>query len=212
MTAEGELQAIVTSVDASEEQSDSENPGAKVKRQQMDHIAKEEHVGSCHYGLVHEPVSIQEAMKIPAAKAAVDKNMERIGHNSSLTSSVRRRRMENNSLREFDGPLSLEERELAKHLQKNKERVVLRVTTSKTKKDTELYSQKQGASASRMAAAKILDTISKLPGTAGETSDAISAYTQVKMTEAPRLLRMPSIECLEIWIRIPPRQRSKSLG
>ena len=35
----------------------------------------------------------------------------------------------------------------------------------------------QGASASQMAAAKFLDSISKLPGMAGETSDAISAYT-----------------------------------
>ena len=43
----------------------------------------------------------------------------------------------------------------------------------------------QGASASQMAAAKFLDTISKLPGMAGDTSDAISAYTQIK-----RLLRM----------------------
>ena len=57
----------------------------------------------------------------------------------------------------------------------------------------------QGASMSQMAAAKFLDTISKLPGMAGETIDAISAYTQVKMTEAPRLLRMPNKECLSIF-------------
>ena len=50
-------------------------------------------------------------------------------------------------------------------------------TTSMTKKDT----------ASQMAAATFLDTISKLLGMAVETSDALSAYTQVKMTEAPRL-------------------------
>ena len=36
-----------------------------------------------------------------------------------------------------------------------------------------------------------------------------SAYTQVKMTEAPRSLRMPKEECPEIWIRIPVRQRPK---
>ena len=60
-------------------------------------------------------------------------------------------------------------------------------TTSKTKKDT-----------SQMAAAKFLDTISKLPEMVGETGDAISAYTQVKMTEAPRLLRIPKEECLDI--------------
>ena len=33
------------------------------------------------------------------------------------------------------------------------------------------------------------------------------AYTQVKMTEAPRFLRLLKEEPPEIWIRIPPRQR-----
>ena len=35
----------------------------------------------------------------------------------------------------------------------------------------------QGALASQMAAAKFLDTISKLLGLAGEASDAVSAYS-----------------------------------
>ena len=60
-----------------------------------------------------------------------------------------------------------------------------------------------------MAAAKFLDTISELLGMAGETSDLISAYTQVKMTEVPRFLRMPKEGCPEIWISIPLRQRPK---
>ena len=50
----------------------------------------------------------------------------------------------------------------------------------------------------------------KLPGMAGETSDAISAYTRIKVTEAPRSLGMPKEECPEIRIRIPPRQRPRS--
>ena len=61
-----------------------------------------------------------------------------------------------------------------------------------------------------MAAARFLDAPSELLGMAGETSDAISACTQVKMTEAPRLSRLQKEECPEIWVRIPPRQRSKS--
>ena len=66
-----EPQAIVTSVDASEEQSDSENTGAcgKAKRPQMDHIVEKGYVGSCHYGSIHELVFIQEALKIPEAKS-----------------------------------------------------------------------------------------------------------------------------------------------
>ena len=48
------------------------------------------------------------------------------------------------------------------------------------------------ASASQMAVAKFLDTISMLPGVTGETRDAILACTQVKMIEAPRFLRSVS--------------------
>ena len=39
----------------------------------MDHIAEKGHVGSFHYGLVHKPVSIQEALQRTEVKAAVDK-------------------------------------------------------------------------------------------------------------------------------------------
>ena len=33
-------------------------------------------MGSFHYGLVHKPISIQEAMETPEAKAAVDEEWE----------------------------------------------------------------------------------------------------------------------------------------
>ena len=46
-----------------------------------------------------------------------------------------------------------------------------------------------------MAAAKLLDTISTLSGVTGKASDAVSAYAQVKMTESPRLLRLPERVC-----------------
>ena len=46
----------------------------------------------------------------------------------------------------------------------------------------------QGASASHMTAATVLDTISRLPGMSGEANDAVSAFTQVKMSDASRLL------------------------
>ena len=78
--AREDTQAVVTSVDASEEQLDSEHTGAcgKVKLQHMDHIAEKRCVGSCHCGSVHEPVSIQEAMKVPDAKAAVDEKWNQL--------------------------------------------------------------------------------------------------------------------------------------
>ena len=57
-----------------------------------------------------------------------------------------------------------------------------------------------------MTAAKIMDTISRLPGCAGQAADAVSAYTQVKMEDAPKLLKIPKSECPDIWIR-PPRHK-----
>ena len=44
----------------------------------------------------------------------------------------------------------------------------------------------QGSSASQMTAAKIMDVIASLPGCAGQAADAVSAYTHVKMEDAPR--------------------------
>ena len=44
-----------------------------------------------------------------------------------------------------------------------------------------------------MTAAKVMDTISRLPGCAGQAADAVSAYTQVKMEDASTLLRIPKM-------------------
>ena len=51
----------------------------------------------------------------------------------------------------------------------------------------------QGPSASQMTAAKVMDIISRLLGCAGQAADAVSAYTQVKMEDAPKLLKIPKI-------------------
>ena len=54
-----------------------------------------------------------------------------------------------------------------------------------------------------MAAATVMDIISRLPGCAGQAADAISAYTQFKMEDAPTLFKIPKSECEDIWIRLP---------
>ena len=61
-----------------------------------------------------------------------------------------------------------------------------------------------------MTAAKVMDIISRLPRCAGQTADAVSAYTQVKMEDAPSLLKIPKQECPDIWIRLPKHKRLKS--
>ena len=67
-----------------------------------------------------------------------------------------------------------------------------------------------GSSASQMSAAKVMDIISRLPGCDGQAADAVSAYTQVRMEDAPQLLKIPKSECPEMWIRLPKHKRPKS--
>ena len=68
----------------------------------------------------------------------------------------------------------------------------------------------QGSSASQMTAAKIMDIISRLPCCDGQAADAVSAYTQVKMEDARKLLNFPKSECPDIWIRLPRHKWPKS--
>ena len=49
---------------------------------------------------------------------------------------------------------------------------------------------RQGASASQMTAAKVLEAISRLPGMAEEADDAVSEYTEVKTGDSCRLLTL----------------------
>ena len=61
-----------------------------------------------------------------------------------------------------------------------------------------------------MTAAKIMDIISRLPGCDGQAADAVSAFTQVKMEDAHKLLKIPKSECPDIWIRLPRHKWPKS--
>ena len=68
----------------------------------------------------------------------------------------------------------------------------------------------QGSSASQMTAAKVMDIISRQVGCEGQAADAVSAYTKVKMEDAPTLLKIPKSECPDIWIRLPRHKWPKS--
>ena len=68
----------------------------------------------------------------------------------------------------------------------------------------------QGSSASQMTAAKVMDVIAWLPGCGGQAADAVSAYTQVKMEDAPSLLQIPKSERPDILIRLSKHKWPKS--
>ena len=100
----------------------------------------------------------------------------------------------------------LENSELEPQYQKYKGRVVLRGDNVKDDSGAYAVFTEQGSSASQMTAAKVMDIISRLPGCGGQAADAVSAYTLVKMEDAPKILKIPKSECPDIWIRLPPAQ------
>ena len=68
----------------------------------------------------------------------------------------------------------------------------------------------QGSSASQMSAAKLRDVIARLPDCDGQAADAVSAWTQVKLEDAPRILSIPKSERPDIRIRLPRHKWTKS--
>ena len=78
---------------------------------------------------------------------------------------------------------------------KYKGRVVLRGEVVEHDSGSYAVFTEQGSSASHMTAAKVLGVISRLPGCAGQASDA------------PKLWGLPESECPAIWTRLP-RTRS----
>ena len=52
-------------------------------------------------------------------------------------------------------------------------------------------------------AAKIMDVIARSSGRDGQVADAVSAYTHVKIGGRSKLLRIPKSECPDVWIRLP---------
>ena len=104
----------------------------------------------------------------------------------------------------------LKNSELEPQYQKYKGRVVLPGDIVKDGSGSYAVFTEQGSSVSQMTTAKVMDIMSRLPGCAGQAADAVSAYTQVEMEDAPKLLKIPKSECPDIWIRLPRHKWPKS--
>ena len=92
----------------------------------------------------------------------------------------------------------LKNSELEPQLQKYKGRVVLGGDSVKDDSGSHAVFTEQRSSASQITAAKVMDIISRLPECAGQAADAVSANNQVKMEDAPTLLKTPKSECPDI--------------
>ena len=185
-----------------------------------DHIAGKGENSLQHYNLVHKFIPMPQAMKIPAAKAAVDKEWEKLEKISAWNlTKVKSKKEVIDEARTSGATVHfaslmdichLKNAELEAKHQKYKGRVVLRGDIVKDNSGSYAVFTEQGSSASQMTAAKIMDIISRLPGCDGQAADAVSAYTQVKMEDAHKLLKIPKSECPDIWIRLPRHKWPKS--
>ena len=92
--------------------------------------------------------------------------------------------------------------QLGKEFWRYKGRIVFRGDIVKNEQGNFAVFTEPGASASHLAAAKFMDAISRLPGNSGEDSDAVGAYTQVKLDEVAELLGVPGL-VTKTWVSLP---------
>ena len=161
-----------------------------------------------------------QVMKISAAKAAVDKEWDKLEKVSAW--NVTKVRSEKEVIDEartkgakvhFASLMDichLKNAELEAKHQEYEGRVALRDDIVKDDSGSYAVFTEQGSPDSQMTAAKVMDIISRLPGCAGQAAYAVSVKTQLKMEYAPKLLKIPKSECPDIWIRLPRHKWPKS--
>ena len=108
------------------------------------------------------------------------------------------------------GHLSSQECGVGTEIWKYKGRLVLRDDTVKDDSGSYVVFTEQESSASQMTAARVVNVIAMLQGCGGQAADAVKAYTQVTMEDAPTLLKIPESDCPLIWIRLPRPKWTKS--
>ena len=185
-----------------------------------DHIPGKGENSLQHYNLVQKFIPMPQTLKILAAKAAVDKEWEKLEKISAWNlTKVRSKKQVIDEARTSGATVHfaslmdichLKNAELEAKHQKYKGRVVLRGDIVNDNSGSYAVLTEQGSSASQMTAAKVMDVISRLPGCAGQAADAVSADNQVKMEDAPKLLKISESECPDVWIRLPRHTWPKS--
>ena len=166
-----------------------------------------------HYNMVHKPLPIPKAITIPEAKAALDQEWTKLQKQpacdeSNVTSKAEvigtgkseRKTFHFATLMEFCP-------ELEKKFQNDEGRVVLRCDIVKHDSWNDAVFTEHGASASHMTAAKVLNVVSRLLSCSGQAPDAVSAYTDVKVKDAPTLLHLSDEGCPMICFRLPKAWR-----
>ena len=164
--------------------------GNAIPHHHQDHTSGKGENSLQHYNLVHKFIPMPQAMKVPAAKAAVDKEWEKLEKVRSKEEVIDEARTSGATVH-FASLMDichLKKAELEAKHQKYKGRVVLRGDIVKDDSGSFAVFTEQGSSASQMTAAKII-----LPGCDGQAADASSAYTQVKNGRCSQIIENSQI-------------------
>ena len=156
-----------------------------------DHIAGKDDNSLQHYNLVHKFIPMSQVMKIPSAKAAVDKEWEKlekipawhltkVRNKSEVIDEARTKdiKVQFASLMDI---CHVKNAELKTKHQKYKNRVVLRDEIVKDDSGSYAAFTEKGSSVPQMPAAKVMDVIPRLPGCVGQEADAVSVFFHVIM-------------------------------
>ena len=163
----------------------------------QDHITAKGTISFTYYSIVHKFIPMPQAFKFPDAKAAVQKECEKLEKIPAWQLTKVRNKKEvieearNKGRKVHFASLMdlchLKKSELEPKYQKYKGRVVPRGVIAKDDSGSYAVFTEEGSSASQMTSAKVMDIIPRLPGCSGQAADAVSAYTQVKMEVASTL-------------------------
>ena len=147
-----------------------------------------------YHNIVRKFIPMPRAMKIPEANAAEEKELEKLEkipawqltkvRNKNYVIAEARNKGHTVHFASLMDVCHLKNSEVEPQFQKYKGRFVLRGDIVKDDSGSYAVFTEQGSLASQMTAAKVMDVISMLPECAGQTTDAVSAYTQVKMEDA----------------------------
>ena len=163
--------------------------GNSIPHHHEDHIAGKRENSLEHHNLVHKFIPMPQALKIPAAKAAVDKEWEKLDKISAWNlTKVRSKKQVIDEAKALCATVHLASSMDMCHLKM----LNWRQSTENTK--VELYSvvivkddsgshavfTEQGSPASQMIAAKIMDIISRLPGCDGQAATTQMAKIMVQ--------------------------------
>ena len=180
-------------------------------RYHEDHIAGKDMNSSSRYKLVHTFIPMPQAMKIPDAKAAVEKNngkklekipawqLTKVRNKKEVIDEARNEGKTVHFPKEFGVGTNISEMQRSSSTPRwHCERWFCIVCCSYRARIISITNDGSKSNGCHSKTTRI------------QAAGAVSAYTQVKMEDAPSLLKIPKSECPDIWIRLPRHKWPKS--